>query len=101
MRVETARPDARPGLVCQDVGGLELLGWTAPAGESPAIVFHQVQNALVHGCQAASKTGVWLRVEGADNAAIKLVANELSEAAQTVELGNGVPSNAVAAKPQP
>jgi len=100
MRVETAQPDARPGLVCQDVGGMELFGWAAAANKSPAVVFHEVRNALVHGCQAAFKTGVWLRVEGANNAAIKLVANELSEAVRTVELGKGVPPDAVAAKPQ-
>jgi polygalacturonase len=99
VQVKAAQPDARPGLVCQDVSGLELFGWAATASECPAVVFHEVQNALVHGCQAAPKTGVWLRVEGSNNAAIKLVANELSEAAQPVELGRNVPAEAVAAKP--
>jgi polygalacturonase len=99
VQVRAAQPDARPGLVCQDVSGLELFGWAATASGGPAVVFHEVQNALVHGCQAASKTGVWLRVEGGNNAAIKLVANELSEAAQAVELGKDVPAQAVATKP--
>jgi len=98
VRVSVAQPDARPGLVCQDVNGLELFGWAAAANESPAVVFLEVQNALVHGCQAAPKTGVWLRVEGGHNAAIKLVANEFSEAVQAVELGKDVPAEAVAAK---
>jgi polygalacturonase len=99
VQVKVAQPDARPSLVCQDISGLELFGWAAAANESPAVVFHEVQNALAHGCQAAPKTGVWLRVEGRNNAAIKLVANELSEAAQAVELGKDVPADAVAAKP--
>ncbi len=98
VQVKVAQPDARPSLVCQDVSGLELFGWAAAANESPVIVFHEVQNALAHGCRAAPKTGVWLRVEGGNNADIKLVANEMSDAVQAVELSREVPPNAVAVK---
>jgi hypothetical protein len=91
--------DARSALVCQDVSGLELFGWRGETSDSPTIVLQDVQNALVHGCQAASGTSRWLRVGGNSSAAIKLVANELSAASQAVELGPDVPAQAVIAKP--
>ena len=99
VQVNTVQPDARPALVCHDVSGLELFGWRAGANESPTIVFQDVQEALVHGCQPVAGTGTWLRVGGSTSAAIKLVANELSGAKQAVELGPDVPAQAVLVKP--
>lgn len=99
VQVSTVQADARPALVCQDVSGLELFGWRAGTSESPTIMFQDVQNALVHGCQPATGTGSWLRVEGSNSAAIRLVANELSGAKQAVELGPDVPAQAVMVKP--
>jgi polygalacturonase len=99
VQVSTVQPDPWPALVCQDVGGLELFGWQGETSESPTMVLQDVQNALVHGCQAASGTSTWLRVGGNSSAAIKLVANELSAASQAVELGPDVPAQAVMVKP--
>ncbi len=99
VQVSPVQPDPRPALVCQDVNGLELFGWQAGTNDSPTVVFQDVQDALVHGCQAAPGTGVWLRVGGNNSAAIKLVANELSAARQAVELGQEVPAQAVMVKP--
>ncbi len=99
VQVSTVQPDPRPALVCEDVSGLELFGWRAGTNETPAVVFQEVQDALVHGCEAATGTGVWLRVGGKNSAAIKLVANELSAARQAVERGQDVPAQAVMVKP--
>jgi hypothetical protein len=99
VQVNTVQPDPRPALVCEDVSGLELFHWRAGATDSPTLVLQEVQNALVHGCQAAPGTGVWLRVGGSNSAAIKLVANELSAARQAVERGQGVPAQAVMVMP--
>jgi polygalacturonase len=99
VQVSTVQPDPRPALVCEDVSGLELFGWRAGTNDSPTVVFQDVQDALVHGCQAAPGTGVWLRVGGSNSAAIKLVANELSSARQAVERGQDVPAQAVMIKP--
>ena len=98
VQVNTVQADARSALVCQDVSGLELFGWRGETSDSPAIVLQDVQNALVHGCQAASGTSTWLRVDGNSSAAIKLVANELSAATQAVALGPDVPAQAVMVK---
>lgn len=99
VQVGTVQPDPRPALVCEDVSGLELFGLRAGTNDSPTVVFQDVQDALVHGCQAAPGTGVWLRVEGSNSAAIKLVANELSAARQAVERGQDVPAHALMVKP--
>jgi polygalacturonase len=99
VQVSTVQPDPRPALVCEDVSGLDLFGWRAGANDSPTVVFQEVQDALVHGCQAAPGTGVWLRVGGNNSAAIRLVANELSAARQAVERGQDVPAQAVMVKP--
>ena len=99
VQVSTVQPDPRPALVCEDVSGLELFGWRAAMNDSPTVVFQQVQDALVHGCEAAPGTGVWLRVGGNNSAAIRLVANELSAAKQAVERGQDVPAQAVMVKP--
>jgi len=99
VQVSTVHPDPRPALVCQDVGGLELFGWRSGTNDSPTVIFQDVQDALVHGCQAAPGTNVWLRVGGNNSAGIKLVANELSSAKQAVERGQDVPVQAVIVKP--
>jgi polygalacturonase len=99
IHVNTLQPDPRPALACEDISGLELFGWRATTNDSPAIVFQDVRDALVHGCQAAPGTGTWLRVGGNNSAAIRLVANELSAASQAVALGREVPRRAVMVKP--
>jgi polygalacturonase len=99
VQASTVEPDARPALVCQDVGGLELCGWRAGTSDSPTILLHDVEGALLHGCQAAPGTGIWLQVGGTTSKGIKLVANELSAAKQAVELGQDVPVEAVIVKP--
>jgi len=99
VKVSAVQPDPRPALVCQDVNGLELFGWRAGANDSPTVILQDVQEALIHGCKAASGTGVWLRVGGNNCAAIKLVANELSGARQAVERGQDVPAQAVMFRP--
>jgi polygalacturonase len=95
VQVSTVQPDPRPALVCEDVSGLELFGWRGATSGGPAIVLQDVRDALVHGCQAASGTGAWLRVGGNTCAVIRLAANELSAATQAVELGQDVPAQAV------
>ena len=99
IQVNTLQPDPRPALVCEDINGLDLFGWRATTNDSPAIVFQDVRDALVHGCRAAPGTGTWLRVGGNNSAAIRLVANELSAASQAVEMGQEVPARAVMVKP--
>lgn len=99
IQVNTLQPDPRPALVCEDISGVDLFGWLAATNDSPAIVFQNVRDALVHGCQAAPGTGAWLRVGGNNSAAIRLVGNELSAASQAVEMGQDVPAQAVMVKP--
>ena len=98
VQVSTVQPDARPALVCQDVSGVELFGWRAGTNDGPVIVFQDVQDALIHGCQAVAGTGSWLQLGGKSSTAIKLIANELSAAKQAVESGTDVSAQAVTVK---
>jgi polygalacturonase len=101
VQVDVVKPDARPSLVCDDVRDLEIFGWRAPsANESPTMVLRNVQEALIHGCQAAAKTGTYLRSDGKRSRKITLLANDLSEAAQAFTLGPEAP-NAAVTMPKP
>jgi polygalacturonase len=96
VRVELRAPDARPSLVCSDVRDLELSAWRASlSGESAAVVLNDSRDVFIHGCQAAPNTRTYLRVEGQQTQNIRLVANQLSEAKQVVDLDPAVPSGAV------
>jgi polygalacturonase len=99
IQVDTVQPDPRPALVCEDVSGLDLFGWRAGKNDGAALVFQDVRDALVHGCQAAPGTRAWLRVGGNRSTAMRLVANDLSAASQAVEMGQDVPAQAVMVRP--
>jgi polygalacturonase len=99
VAVSSAEPDARPSLVCDDVEALRIFDWSAPscAGAAPVLQFENVRKALIQGCRASENTGIYLRVGGKNSAQIRLLANELSGAAKAVEIGPGVPVEAVTA----
>jgi hypothetical protein len=79
----TAKPDARPGLVCEDVEGLALSGAALP------LVLRDVRDAMVTGC----RTREFARVEGARTANVNFTGNDLSRA--RVNAGAGVPPAAL------
>ena len=96
MQLDVIQPDSRPSLVCEDVKDLEVFGWRAlSVNESPSIVLKNVQEALIHGCKAAAGTSAYLRVRGKQSQKISLVANDLSQAAQTVARDADAPASAV------
>ena len=100
MRLELRALDARPALVCSDVRDLELFAWRAgPSGESPAVVLRDSRDVFIHGCWAVPNTRTYLRVEGKESKNIRLVANQLAEAGQVVDLDPAVPSTAVHLEP--
>jgi len=74
VQLGTAKADARPGLVCEDVQGLDVRGWqaaSAPAGREE-ILWRDVSAAWLHGGRSAEGAAVHLRVAGAKSGPIKI-----------------------------
>ena len=97
VEVDTAAPEGRPSLTCEDVDALHLFAWGAEFGvpKAPVIRLEEVREASIHGCVAPEKTGAYLQVGGRTSARIRLFANELGAAAKAVELNRDVPPEAV------
>ncbi|MBI5383680.1 MAG: glycoside hydrolase family 28 protein [Verrucomicrobia bacterium] len=97
VRLESAAPEARPALVCDDVEDLELFRWRAEtlAKAGAPIRFTDVRRALLHGCRGPEDGSALLRVEGKASARIKLTGNDLTDAKKAVELGNEAAAGAV------
>jgi hypothetical protein len=78
------------GLFCRHVRGLRLhnvdLALDQP-DERPAVVFDDVEDALVQGCRLPDPARTFLRVKGSK--AVSLIGNDLSRAGQAVD-GEGV-----------
>ncbi len=80
LRVVTEEPDARPGLILEDVRDLVARGLAVgapPAGEP--LVLRDVEGAWISGCVAPPGCGAFLRLTGRI-AGIGLVGNDFSRA---------------------
>ncbi len=97
VQLAVAKPDARPSLTCDDVADLEVCAWRPASATkaNPVVVFSEVQDAFLHSCRAPAGTATYLRVDGKGSGKIKLMANDLVEAEQTVALGPDVSLAAV------
>jgi polygalacturonase len=97
LQTDFEEPDARPALICDDVGHLDVfsakLGQNSGGG--PAMLFRNVRGAMVHGCQPWQELATYLRVEGRESEGITLVANDLHFARKAVDVSGDVPSGAV------
>lgn len=94
VTLTSAQPDARPPLVAEDLEGLDIAGLRAAPAADQVVTLRDARRVMVHGC-ASPKASAFARVEGRQSGAIKLFANELSEAEQAVALGPEVSSEAV------
>ena len=101
VEVTWGQPELRQwqsALTFQEVSGLKLEGFAgAPARahpEAPAVVFDQVEGAVVAGSEARHGTQVFLKVTGARSADIHLRGNQLHDA-RPYEVGPGVKDGAV------
>jgi hypothetical protein len=84
LNIHSRRPDARPAIILEDAGRLDLSGFSStvssPAG--PIILFRNVAGALLSGIQLSSDTLVFLAVAGERTSAITLEGNDLRRARQ-------------------
>lgn len=87
-------PKWRSALSFKDVDGLRLSGLQGgpanPHSGAPAVLFDDVEDALIFNSQASSGTPVFLRVQGAGSKNVYLFGNELHGAGEPLVLGPGV-----------
>jgi hypothetical protein len=91
------QPEMRPALVCDDVTNLNLTGIGAasqPDGE-PLIRFTDVSGAWLQGCQALAPANTFLEVSGSRSSSVRLLSNDFSNVARSVELSSGLPGDRV------
>jgi polygalacturonase len=97
VHVDYASPEERPGLVCDDVEGLDLLGFQAESSvvDEPLIILRNTRNALIHGCRANKGVQSYLRLEGEKTDSIMLTGNDLRKAKKAVDRSKEVKKSAV------
>ncbi len=96
VEVETAAPDARHALVCDDVEDLAIEGFEGRGGADALarIRLADVRGALIRGCQpGAAKT--FLRVEGAKSRRIVLAGNDTGAVEKVFDAAAEVPAGAL------
>ncbi len=89
--------DERPGVVCEDVTNLDVFDadLAQVSGRGPALIFRNVRQAIVHGCNLPASLEAYLRVAGQASESINLVANDLRRARKPVDIAADVPQGAV------
>ena len=97
VQTDFEHPDARPALVAHDVRQLDIssANFAQNPGGGPAILFRNVQGAMIHGCRPWRDIGTYLRVEGRESEGIALVANDLRQARKAFEVSADVPAGRV------
>ncbi len=93
---DTASPEMRPALVCEDVEDLELSGFRAEGNsEGELLRLCDTRLAYIHGCRPTSPVAEFLQVKGAGSREILLQANDLRRANKTCVPGSEVSPGAV------
>ncbi len=74
VQVGTVEPDARPGLVCEEVKDLEVRGWQAASApdDREEMLLRNVSEAWVHGGRMAPGARLHARVAGARTGPVRL-----------------------------
>jgi hypothetical protein len=77
--LSTAREDARPAIICDDVVDLEIDGVRARGNAvMPSLIrLQNARRAFIHSCRAAGDCGVLVRTEGPHTADIQVTGNAL------------------------
>lgn len=101
VQLALASPDARPGLVCDDVQDLEIRGWRGasalpPGGEE--ILLRDSRDVWIHGSRSAGGP-VLVRVSGKGSGEIRLSDNWCRPPTRLVALDAGVHAEAVVTAP--
>ncbi len=97
VRLGWEKPDLRPAVVADDVSDFELDGFktNTVTGAQPVFWLNQVRGALLRGNRLGAQAEEFLRLTGADTSDVKLIGNDLANAARPVERSPEVAPTAV------
>ena len=101
LRFFTAKPDARPALICHDTADLRVDGLELD-GEVTAdwlIELRDVREAVFHNTTPPRGTRTWVRVAGAKSKGILLLPDALRAVKKPLELGTAVVPEAGSLRP--
>ena len=98
VKLLLAAPDARHAVVFDDVEELDLdgLDCACSAGAAAQVKMTRTRAATIRGCRPQAPRGVFLKLEGHENAGIGLLANDLRQAGKWLEAESGAARDAVA-----
>ena len=97
VRLDTAQPDQRPAMICDDVKDLLVDGLDAvkALGPLPLVRLTQVENVLFRACTLRNPVDTFLRLEGPATAHVVLMGNDLSRAGKPTDLAPDVSRDAL------
>lgn len=96
VRLDTAAPDERPAIVCDDVADLELDGVVLQGGRAESLVrLQNVRQAYIRGCRSRGEGRVFVRAEGSETSGITIAGDNVVLAAQMVSRGPDTAADAV------
>jgi polygalacturonase len=89
LKLLLAAPDARHAVVFDDVEGLdvEALDCAHSPGAAAIVKMASTRAATIRGCRPVAPQGVFLKLDGKENAGIALLANDLRGAGKWLEAG--------------
>ncbi|MGH9523507.1 MAG: glycosyl hydrolase family 28 protein, partial [Terriglobales bacterium] len=97
VRFETATPDLRPSVIFDTVEDASVSGLTMRGSREAESLLRLIntRDVLFTGPRAVDPTSVFLRVEGADSANVKIDGGDLSKAATPVAYAAGAKQDSV------
>lgn len=97
VQLQTAKPDLRHALVCDDVEDLVVDGLDGPfaPGACATIRLVQVKGASIRGCRPQTPVETFLKLEGDASGRVVLTGNDFSLVGKAVDAAPEVPSGAV------
>lgn len=100
MTLDTLTPDARPGIVCDDVTDLVLsdVRIACDSTNAHAIRLQDTRNVLIDGSGPSTPCQTFVRVEGVHSDDIAVTGNDLRRARQAVDHAAETPARAVVVK---
>jgi polygalacturonase len=98
VKLRLSAPDARHAVVFDDVEDLHMdgLDCTCSPGAAPLLRLSRTRAATIRGCRPQVPQGVFLKLEGKDNAGIALLGNDLREAGKWLEADLEIARDAIA-----
>jgi polygalacturonase len=97
VTLQTAQPDGRRALVCDDVEDLVIQGLDARCAPGSAAVIRlaETQGAVIRGCRLRGTASLFLELSGETSRRVMLVGNDLSRAGKVLQTSPEVPADAL------